>query len=407
MTRLTIESLGAQGDGIANTPSGPVFVPQALPGEEVEAEIVKGRARAVSIVTQAPQRVTPPCKHFHDCGGCVIQHLERSPYEEWKRQKVVQALGSRGLQAEVEPLVSCPAHARRRVALTARKIGNRTLLGYNARQSHHVVDVEECPIARPEIVSALPQLRELAAMLAATPKPFRVAVTVTQTGLDIAVDGAGKVAERARQKALTFSVEQGFARLVLDGEALVERQKPVLAVGKAAVIVPPAGFTQAVAEIEQVMAELVCGHLERSKHAADIFSGLGTFALRLAENGRVHAVEGDAASLAALDAAARQTPSLKPVTVEKRDLFHRPLLAKELDQFDGVVFDPPRAGAEDQCRQLARAKVKRIAAVSCNPGTLARDLAMLVEGGYRITRVVPLDQFLWSPHVEVVALLER
>jgi 23S rRNA (uracil1939-C5)-methyltransferase len=197
------------------------------------------------------------------------------------------------------------------------------------------------------------------------------------------------------------------SRLSVDGETVIEPAKPVVLFGDVPVAVPPGGFLQATAEAEHAMAALVTDHLAGARHVADLFAGSGTFALRLASRSRVHAAEGDAAALAALEEGARRAAGLKPVTAEKRDLFNRPLLPRELDAFDGLVFDPPRAGAEAQCRQIARSKVRRVAAVSCNPGTLARDLAILKEGGYRITRVTPIDQFLWSPHVEVVALLER
>ncbi|WP_159590663.1 class I SAM-dependent RNA methyltransferase [Chelativorans xinjiangense] len=404
---LRIETLGAQGDGVANTAAGPIYVPFALPGETVKVRVSGRRGTLVEIDQASERRAEPACRHFGACGGCAVQHLDREAYAEWKRGKVVNALQSRGLGADVAPLVACPPASRRRLAFTARAMGQRMLLGFNAVQSHRVVDVEECPVADPQIVAALPDLRRLARLLAATPKPFRLMVTATRTGLDIAAEGAGKLNEKRRQQAVAFALDNGYARLSLDGEVLVERQKPTVLHGEVPVSLPPGGFLQAVAVAEEVMAGLVAAHLMGAKHVTDLFAGSGTFALRLAGGMRVHAVEGDAAALAALETAARNTPSLKPVTTEKRDLYHRPLTAKELGAFDGLVFDPPRAGAEDQCRQIVRSAVRRVAAVSCNPGTLARDLAILVEGGYRLARVIPVDQFLWSPHVEVVALLER
>lgn len=404
---LHIETLGAQGDGIAQTPSGPVYVPFALSGETVSVRLSGSRADLVEVQQPAAERVAPPCRHFGACGGCAVQHLEANAYAAWKREKVVRALLSRGMEVDVAPLISCPPASRRRLALTARAHGKRALLGFNAANSHRIVDMEECPVAVSGIVRQLDDLRALAALLAATQKPFRFLVTATDTGLDIAVEAAGKLSEKRRQQAVSFTLEKKFARLTLDGEVLIEREKPVVRFGEVPVALPPGGFVQAVPAAEEAMAGLVLEHMERAKHVADLFAGSGTFALRLARKSRVHAVESDSAALASLEMAARQAPGLKSVTAERRDLFHRPLTVRELDAFDGLVFDPPRAGAEAQCRQIARSRVRRVAAVSCNPGTLARDLAILIEGGYRLVRVIPIDQFLWSPHVEAVALLER
>jgi len=405
--RLTIDELGAQGDGVAHGPAGPVYIPFALPGEEITAHVEKTRGALISIEKPSPLRVAPSSPHFGVCGGCSVQHLAPAAYAEWKREKVVRALQSRGLEAQVEPLVLCPPASRRRVTFTGRAAGGRVLLGFNAAQSHRIVEIEECPIAVPQIVSALPDLRALAGLIGTGPKPFHLTVTATRTGLDIAVDGSGPLSEMRRQRALELVLASGFARLSVGGDVLVEREKPVVLFGNVPVAIPPGGFLQATEQAEEAMATLVRMHLEGVKHVADLFAGSGTFALRLARAARVHAVEGEAGALRALEEGAKRATDLKPVTVEKRDLFNRPLLVKELERFDGLVFDPPRAGAEAQCRQLARSPVRSVAAVSCNPGTLARDLSILVEGGYRITRVTPIDQFLWSPHVEVVALLER
>lgn len=232
-------------------------------------------------------------------------------------------------------------------------------------------------------------------------------VTTTASGLDVAVDDAGRLSDAARLKVSDFAGRAGFARLSVGGEVIVEPRRPVVMFGEIAVAPPPGAFLQATAEAETAMAALVMQHLSGSKRIADLFAGSGTFALRLAADAEVHAVESDAAALAALDRAFRFTTGLRKVTTEKRDLFRRPLVVKELDRFDGLVFDPPRAGAEDQVKQIARSAIPKVAAVSCNPVTLARDLAILVAGGYRVTGVTPIDQFLWSPHVEAVALLEK
>lgn len=405
---LTIARLGGQGDGVADTEKGPVFVPFALPGERVNVALGAKRADLVSVLDPSPLRVEPACRHFTSCGGCAMQHLEEDAYRGWKRSLLVEALRAKGIGIEVDPLVSCPPHSRRRAALTAKRAESGILLGFNAALSHRIVDLEECPVMEPELVAALPLLRRLAGLVARTNDAFRFSVTRTASGLDVAVQGSGRLEGKARQAAIEFCIANGIARLTVDGEIVIEPKKPAIMVGDVSVSPPPGAFLQAVAEAESAMAGLVAGHLGKAKRVADLFAGIGTFALRLARQSEVHAVEGDMAALAALDRAFRFGQGLKKVTVEKRDLFVRPLTFKELDaSFDGLVFDPPRAGAEAQAAQIARSQVRLVAAVSCNPLTLARDLAILIAGGYQLKRVVPVDQFLWSPHLEAVALLEK
>lgn len=409
---LTIARLGAQGDGIADTANGPVFVPFALPGERVnvarDGKSGAKKAALVSVLDPSQQRVEPACRHFGECGGCAMQHLEEAAYRGWKRGLLVEALRAKGIGVEVAPLVSCPPHSRRRAAFTARRTEKGVLLGFNAALSHRIVDIEECPVLLPQIVAALPALRRLAGLIARTGDAFRLAVTHTAPGLDVAAEGSGRLEGRARQAAIEFCIGHGIARLSVDGEIVIEPRKPAVMVGEVAVAPPPGAFLQAVGEAEEAMAGLVAAHLARAKRVADLFAGIGTFALRLARSSEVHAVEGDAAALAALDRAHRFGTGLKKATAEKRDLFVRPLTFKELDAgFDGLVFDPPRAGAEAQAKQIARSQVRFVAAVSCNPMTLARDLAILIEGGYALRAVIPVDQFLWSPHLEAVALLEK
>jgi 23S rRNA (uracil1939-C5)-methyltransferase len=404
---LRIARLGAQGDGVAEMPAGPVFVPFALPGEEIIAEVDRGRGALVSIEKPSPERVAPACRHFGICGGCAVQHLDGAAYRAWKRDIVVQALKSRGIESEVGDLVACSPQTRRRAVFTARRTGAGMLLGFNRALSSEIVPVEECPVSMPAIVSALERLRRLATLVAATAQPFHLAVTVTDTGLDVAVSGSGKLADDARRAAVAFVIEHGFARLSVDGEIVVEPRKPVVSFDGVAVVPPPGAFLQATTAAEQAMAGLVGTHLARARQVADLFAGCGTFALRLARHSGVYAVEGDAPSLTALDRAARMATGLKPVGVERRDLFRRPLTQRELARFDGLVFDPPRAGAEGQAREIARSEVPLVAAVSCNPATLARDLRILLDRGYRLKSVTPIDQFLWSPHVEAVALLEK
>ncbi|RUX29848.1 class I SAM-dependent RNA methyltransferase [Mesorhizobium sp. M2A.F.Ca.ET.042.01.1.1] len=406
-TRFTIARLGSQGDGIANAEGGEVFVPFTLPGETVTAARQKDRATLMSVLEASPLRIDPACRHFTECGGCALQHYEPAAYQEWKREKVVQALKAKGIACEVAALVPCAPHSRRRVTFSARRTEAGMLLGFVRALSSEIIPIEECPISLPAIVAALDKLRVLAGLVCATPKAFHMTVTATASGLDIAVHDAGKLGDHQRRIASNFVMAEGLARLSVDGEIVVEPKKPVVQFGPVAVAVPPGAFLQATEAAEQAMAGLVGQHLSRAKKVADLFAGCGSFALRLAAKSEVHAVEGEAAALAALDRAYRFATGLRRVTSERRDLFRRPLTFKELNAFDGLVFDPPRAGAEDQSKQIARSDVPLVAAVSCNPVTLARDLRILLDGGYTLKSVTPIDQFLWSSHVEAVALLEK
>jgi len=406
-TRFQVSRLGAQGDGVADTPQGPVFIPFTLPGETVNAAREKDRGTLMAVLEPSPLRIEPACRHFTECGGCALQHLDAQAYLDWKRDKVVQALKSRGLEVGVAATVPCAPHSRRRAVFSARRTEAGMLLGYNRALSHHIIDIEECPIVEPQIEAALPMLRRLAGLICHTQQAFHITVTHTESGLDVAAQDAGRLEDKARMAISAFAIGEGLARVSVDGEIVVEPRKPSVSFGSASVTPPPGSFLQAVASAEQVMADLVGEHLKKAKKVADLFAGAGAFALRLARKSEVHAVEGDAAALAALDRGFRFGGGLKRVVIEKRDLFRRPLTYKELAAYDGVAFDPPRAGAEDQCKQIAKSDVPFVAAVSCNPATLARDLRILVDGGYALKSVTPVDQFLWSPHVEAVALLEK
>ncbi|MBC7283166.1 class I SAM-dependent RNA methyltransferase [Hoeflea sp.] len=412
--KLDIIRLGGQGDGIAETPSGQIFVPFTLPGDVVNAAVEKSRATLMSVLEPSSDRVTPPCPHFgpdHEnagCGGCAVQHMADEPYRAWKRDLVVAALEGRGIDAEVAPLVACAPHSRRRVVFAARRTDKGAILGFNRAMSHQIVAIETCVIATPRINQALPSIRRLATAVAVGKEAFHLSVLDAVPGLDIAVDAPFKLSEPDRLRIITaVRAEQPVARLAFNGEILIEKQPPQLTFGSVLVSPPPGGFVQATAEAEAVMGDLVSDHFKKAKRVIDLFSGSGTFALRLAAHSHVHAVEADAPSLAALDKAARRAQGLKPVSVEKRDLFRRPMMTAELKAYQGLVFDPPRAGAEVQAGDIARSTIPRVAAVSCNPVTLARDLEILIAGGYRVLSVTPIDQFLWTSHVEVVALLER
>ncbi len=408
---VTIASLGAKGDGVAHGSDGPVFVPFALPGETVAIARVKNEGTIMSFASTSTDRVAPPCKHFGPdgvggvCGGCSLQHLAKPAYNAFKRQVLIDALKSKGIEAPVGEIFEAHPHQRRRLVFTARRREHGLVMGFMQAETHHVVPVEECPIASDGLISRLDAIKIIANACGA--EHFRITVTETLTGLDISLDGLrGGLGDQARRAVTNAVIKlKSIARVSANGEIVIEPHKPLLDFDGARVVLPPGGFTQATLEAEAHMAELAIAHIGKAKKVADLFSGVGTFALRIARKASVFAVESDEKAIKALDQGARMTQGLKPVSIERRDLFRRPLMTSEFKSFDAVVFDPPRAGAEAQCLELAKSQVKKIVAISCNPLTLARDLAILTAGGYRIDTVTPIDQFLWSPHVETVATL--
>jgi 23S rRNA (uracil1939-C5)-methyltransferase len=405
--QLEIGALGAQGDGIAETAAGPRYVPFALPGEIVAVE-ADGPPLLMS--APSPDRIAAPCRHFGVCGGCAAQHMGERLYAEWKRGIVVAALRRRRLDVDVAPLRRVAPGTRRRTVLTARRTGARMALGYHRRKSPELVDIEECPVLLPEIAGKLPALRAVAAALAAP--EVRLAVLAAPAGLDIAAEAVGgrpglRSARGAIAELGRIAMQHGLARVSLDGETVIERVRPVLSMGETDVAIPPAAFVQAVRPSEETMRELVTAALGKPKRVADLFCGVGTFTFALAGRARVLALDGNAAAIEALTAAARHAKGLKPIEARARDLFREPLSPRELEAFDAVVLDPPRAGASRQAQELARSKVETVIAVSCDPGTLARDAATLTGGGYVVEAVTPIDQFVYSAHVEVVAVLRR
>ena len=407
---LTIDELGARGDGLARTDAGPVFVPYTLAGETVTAIADGKRAALLSVKQPSADRIEPVCVHFETCGGCALQHMDRAAYRAWKAGLIGRALAAHGIDAGcVQPAHFCEPRSRRRAVFSAIKTDKGVLLGFQQAASNHVVDITECHVITPEIDAARPAIKALLAAFLPAAKTVHVTVNQTRSGLDLAIDGEIKPDDELKRAASDATREQGFVRLSVNGETVLAPKRPLVTFGDVTVSPPPGAFLQAVPAMEEVMAALVTGHMAKAKRVADLFSGCGTFALRLAKASAVHAVESEGPALGALDRAFRENPDkrLRPVTTERRDLVRRPMTAHELRIFDGVVFDPPRAGAEVQAKEIAASTVRRVAAVSCNPETLARDLAILIQAGFKLKSVTPVDQFIWTPHLEAVALLER
>jgi len=409
--QLKITRLGHRGDGVADTSDGPVYVPYTLPGETVTVGPVAGhpdRRHLVHVDKPSHERIEPVCKHFGACGGCALQHWSLAEYHLWKRSLVVEALAQANVMAPVGDLIDAHGAGRRRAVLHARRGTHAVLeVGFAAPRAHHIVAIDECPILAPGLGGALRAAWAIAEMLKPAGKPLDIQATATDSGLDIDVRGSGALNAERLSELARIAEAQSLARLTRHGELVAQRTQPLLQVGRAYVPLPPGAFLQATAEGEKTLARLVVEHIGKAKHVADLFTGIGTFALRLAETVRVSAADSDAGMIKALERGASTASGLKPVEAQTRDLFRRPFMASELKALDAVVFDPPRQGAEAQARELAKSAVPVVVAVSCDAATFTRDAKILIDGGYKLATVTPVDQFRYSHHVEIVAKFVR
>ncbi len=420
--RVTIDRLGVQGDGLAQIDGVPLFVLGALPGEVVEAELTAPRgdgwaARALALVSGGnSDRIAPVCDLFGRCGGCSLHHLSESAQAVLKTDRIRQALQRQGFDTvPLRPLVMSPPESRRRASFAVRRTVQGLVLGFHEAASATILSLDACPLLCPALVAALPLFRDGLAALLPPGGMVDLLVTETAAGLDAVLIGLAPPNLPQREALAALADRLDLARLAWATEAgrpveiLAERRPPWLPLGGVRAGLPPGGFLQATAAGEAALLAGVQAALARVPSRAaivDLFAGAGTFTLPLAAQGyRVTALEGLAAPLAALDRAARQ--AMLAVTTQQRDLERRPLLAAELAGAAAVVIDPPRAGAKAQSAELAASPVPVIAAVSCNPDSFARDAAILVGGGYRLDWVQPVDQFRWSPHVELVACFSR
>jgi 23S rRNA (uracil1939-C5)-methyltransferase len=408
---LSIARLGRRGDGVADTPGGPIYVPYALPGEVVEVESWDGhpdRRRLVRVEAPSAERIEPLCPHFGVCGGCALQHWAWDRYRAWKRDLVATSLAQAGIDADVDDVVDAHGEGRRRIVLHARRGTHDVLdVGFTALHAHHIVPIDRCPVTAPGLDGAIDAAWAIAEVLQTTGKPLDIQATATDAGLDIDVRGSGPLTAQNSLALARVAAAQRLARLTRHGDLIALQATPTVQMGRATVALPPGAFLQATAEGEAQLAHLVARHVGDAKLVVDLFAGVGPFALRMAERARVIAADSDEPAIAALKQAAAKTSGLKPIAAERRDLFRRPFVAPELARIDAVVFDPPRQGAQAQARELAASKVPVVVAVSCNPASFARDAKILVEGGYRPTAVTPVDQFRYSYHVEIVARFVR
>ena len=401
---LTIDRLGHLGDGIA---AGPVFVPMTLPGEVVEGDVTGDQMPAPRIVTPSTDRVRPPCPHFKSCGGCALQHASDGFVESWKAGIVRSALAAHGLDAPIQKVETSPARSRRRAVFAGRRTKKGAMVGFHARASDAVIEIPNCQLLLPQIVDLIPGLAGLTQIGTSRKAELALTVTWSDAGADVAVRGGKPLDGPFRAELAGFADRNRLARLTWDGDLIAERHPPVQRFDGITVTPPPGAFLQATHQGQAALLDAVTRAVGPARRVVDLFAGCGTFALPLARRAMVHAVEGSSDMLAALDTGWREAAGLKQVTTEARDLFRRPLLPIDLRPFDAAVIDPPRAGAEVQTVQLAASTIPRIAALSCNPVTFARDARVLTDAGFVLDWIDVIDQFRWSPHIELAARFTR
>ncbi|MDE0253981.1 MAG: TRAM domain-containing protein [Rhodospirillaceae bacterium] len=412
---VTIESIGRRGDGVAALEGGVVHVPATAPGDRVAVALTEAgpgrfRGRLLQLLAAGPDRREPPCRHFGDCGGCALQHLAPEAYGAWKTDLLRSLLARNGLEgATVEPLHSSPPGSRRRAAFAIRRRRDDAIVGFNERHSHRVVDLAACPVVLPEIAALIEPLRAWAAAALKAGDRANAHVAMTDSGLDLLVRTAARLGGAGRNALVDLLARENLARVARahpkqDGAEVLAEARPVRAVHDGfPIALAPGAFAQATADGEAALTAFALEAAEGAVSAFDLFCGSGAFALPLAGRGcSVSVADIDKAAIANLGAAARRA-GLAKLHAEPRNLMRRPVPARELAEADLVVFDPPRAGAKAQAAEIAASGVPVVVAVSCDPGTFMRDARILVESGYRLTRLRPVDQFLWSPHLELAA----
>jgi len=408
---VEITSIGARGDGVATVDGAQIFVPLTAPGDV--ARIAYGGARGVitELLRPGPHRAEPACPHYGTCGGCAMQHVDEAFYRDWKQRLVIDVLVREGYDAGlVAPAIFCASATRRRATFAVVKPRGRPIMGYHARASKTVVAISACPVLEPLLDEAVPALRAIAEATPADWRQFDLHAVLTDAGLDVCLQGDFTVDDlpiKDIERLIAIATQANLARLSVNEETLALFAAPVVRFDNITVAPPPGGFLQASRQGEAALQRLVCGNVSGAKTIADLFCGCGTFALPMAKGAAVSAFDADALSIGALSSAAEASDLARPVAAQVRNLFDRPLLASELNAFGAVVFDPPRAGARSQAVEIAASTVPVVIGVSCNPSSFVRDAGILRDGGYTLTQVTPVDQFVFSPHVELVGVFRK
>ncbi len=406
-----IGEIGARGDGVALIDGDKVFAPYSAPGDVACIAYRGSRGAIEALITESPHRVSAPCPYFGNCGGCALQHLTTDYYRNWKHEFVVKALAREGFdEGIIAPLHACTPASRRRASFAVRRTGAGVVFGFNERASDRIVAIKECLVLAPPLAEALPKLHALAEAAPARWRFFDVHVTLCDNGLDVAFSGGDASDDLTGPEimALTEAAQDaGVVRITADAAPVAMFEAPFVRFGGVPMAIPPGAFLQASADGEAALTGFVTEHTKDARRIADLFSGCGTFALPLATTAAVDAFDSDVPAISALDAAARSVSLRHPLKAERRNLFERPLSAEELKPYDAVVFDPPRAGAKAQSEQLAQSSVPVVIGVSCNPASFARDAAILRNGGYSLSQLLPVDQFVFSAHVEIAGLFTK
>ena len=405
LEEVSVVGLDAHGQGVA---ANGAIVPLALPGERALVKLEGKRAELIETLNAAPERAEPICRWFGRCGGCAAQHMSPPLYHKWKRGLVAEALEREGVSVEVGELVDAHGAGRRRATFHARfPHGQPDEVGFMRARSHDIIAIDDCPLFSPGMAGAIPAARALSGDLRGLMKPLDISITATLDGLDVDLRGSGPLARAETQKLARTADALDLARVSNHGEVVIERRPPRVAFGEALVKLPPGAFLQATEAGEAWLAEFAERALANAKRVADLFCGAGAFALRLARRCEVFAADADDAAVAALARAAATTPGVHNVRAETRDLFRRPLRADELAAFDATLIDPPRAGALEQARAIAASALPLVVSISCNAASFARDARVLIDGGFQVESVTPLDQFRFSAHVELAAVFRR
>jgi 23S rRNA (uracil1939-C5)-methyltransferase len=405
-----IDSIGSQGDGVCSANGKQMHIPFSLPGESVSFTLTSRGAELVEVLRPSPERVESVCPYFGKCGGCSLQHWRQDRCTEWKASLVASALTRAGIEAQINTIKTYPDASRRRATFTAEKTASTLKFGFNAARSHEVISVERCPLLDPAIETAVPGLRFALTESLAAGEKVRISVTAAANGLDCAFDGPAL--PKLIVNRLTSSLSTtNIIRALWNGELLLAKSTPFIYFGDVKAPLATGAFLQAINACERDVAEFIATALAEGKLPAtpicDLFAGQGAFAFRAAKFAPVVAYEANAEAVAALTSAAKEAKGLKTVTGVRRDLFRNPLNALELNKFAAAIIDPPRQGAQEQCRAIAMSKIGTAIMISCNPVTFARDAAILTAQGFRIARLVLFDQFKYSVHVEIAAVFRR
>jgi len=417
---VQIAKLGRQGEGIAATKpdisAQHVFVPFALPGEQVKILSDGKRGDLLEIIVPSPNRIQPICPYFTRCGGCSMQHLENKSYQAWKLNTLRTALKHQGINSTSESklenlpeidFIDAHGNGRRRVTLHIRFTKGRILAGFMQAKSRELIDIDSCPILAPRLKNTPDIARGLAAPFASSKQKLDIQFTATPEGLDCDIQGAGNVSPETHVMLSKCVQKHQLARLTIDGETALQRCKPMITMGAALVPLPPSSFLQATDLGENTLADLVLKGVGKAKKVADLFCGIGPFALRLSTRSQVYAADSNTAMINALKMAARFAKGLKPINANVRDLFRDPVYQDDLNAFDAIVINPARAGAHSQIQEIAASTVANVVYVSCDPTSLARDALILIQSGYQITQITAVDQFKYANHIETVTVFKR